>query len=91
MTTVTSTDFGDIEFFDDLPSKSIVDREGAPFADILRAHPQKWAAWPIDDELRTLHNRAMQIRNGSAHFKKDEFEAAIRGGVLYVRYIGESQ
>ena len=83
--------------FVDLPKD---ERGGKPdsllceFADALRDRPGEWAVWPRAVTLRSAQQLAWAIRARTARtpvaFQGGGFDAKSRGGVLYVRYVGEA-
>lgn len=89
--------FGVIEFVDDLPGRAPTSSEDIEaFAAALRLQPDRWAVYPWSDELapKTLSSRASDInrsRSTAPSALRSGFEAAVRGGVLYVRYTGDPQ
>lgn len=64
------------------------------FADALRDRPGEWAVWPRAVTLRSAQQLAWAIRARTARtpvaFQGGGFDAKSRGGVLYVRYVGEA-
>ncbi|NKZ63036.1 hypothetical protein GTG23_02635 [Rhodococcus hoagii] len=85
-----------IEFLDELPARSVKgNNAGRPpkwkwFADELRAHPGRWAKFPDQDGVKG--GRTFQINSGRlAGFTAGEFEASVRQGVLYVRFVGGAE
>lgn len=63
------------------------------FADALRANPGRWAAYPWSGELtpKSRRSRACDINAGrvtAPRAMRCGFEAAVRDGVLYIRYVG---
>lgn len=60
------------------------------FAEALRAEPKRWAVWPrshASDGAR--QNAAHRIKRGQFGSLGEGFDACIRNGVLYVRYVGD--
>lgn len=64
----------------------------ATFFGELRANPGKWARWPGNPQtISAASSLATLVRQGKyATTKPGEFEAVTRGGVLYVRYVGDA-
>lgn len=61
------------------------------FAKFLRAHPGEWGIWPNPVVGRTrAGNVAAMVRRGHYPAFRDGFEARSRGGVVYVRFTGET-
>lgn len=77
------------EYVDDLPPRG----RGAKwhlleqFPEDLRANAGRWAKWPTRINELSAKQYANTI-NGNRHPRfPDEFEAAVRDGTLYVRYV----
>ena len=86
-----------IEFFDDLPVRNGRAMEGiqSEFAQALRDQPGRWAKYPEQDGRSpgSLSAAAYRISKGSHLAPKNfrsGFEAVVRRGVLYVRFVGGS-
>jgi len=61
--------------------------------DYAKAHPGKWIEYPSaeGDEYKSPSSFVGNIRNGRSGFApKGAFDAARRGEIVYVRYIGHS-
>lgn len=63
------------------------------FADALRENPKQWAKYPKALSLYTAKSYVSAIKSkpsrlGPKPLQGGAFEAAIRKGVLYVRYVG---
>jgi hypothetical protein len=84
-----------VVWVDELPSgktKTSSD-DIAAFAATLRQRPLQWAVYPWSAALApvTRKNRASDINHSRASAPlalRRGFEAAVRGDVMYVRYIG---
>ena len=78
----------EFEFVDELPADG---RAKHPvlkaFAAALRARPGAWAVYPA--EVKRAANAAAAINRGSNTNLSPGFEARVRGGVCYVRFVGE--
>lgn len=86
----------EIEFVDELPQPEYrgkgVSTFTRDFADGLRKNPGAWGVWPKKMKLATLRGYASKINAGLfTALPKDEFRAAVRQGVLYVRYVGSGE
>ncbi len=85
------------EFVDELPAairtnsdqqceRWLIDR----FSAVLRNRPGDWAKWPADIRASTAKSYGVQIRSGTMRsFRNGGYEAQVRNGVLYIRYVGE--
>jgi hypothetical protein len=64
------------------------------FAEALRARPGEWAKYPIATSPSWRNTLVWSIRNTNSRtptaFRSGGFDARQRGGVLYVRYVGEA-
>lgn len=85
-----------VEFVDDLPpARPFTPSEAiAEFAATVRQQPGRWAIYPWSSNLghRTLLSRASDInRHRGTPSLRTGFEAAVRDGVMYVRYIGRGE
>lgn len=84
-----------IQFVDELPGcpGKTASEDIAQFAKVLRKRRNKWAIYPWSEDLAavTRKNRASDINRGRPSAPaalRHGFEAAVRDGVLYVRYTG---
>jgi hypothetical protein len=64
----------------------------AEFAAELRKHPGRWAKWPRTYSNPTSvgavrHNIEHKTDKTPANFREGTWEAVVRQGVLYVRYL----
>jgi hypothetical protein len=81
-------------FFDELPGiEGHIGRAAAyvEFAEALADNPFKWAALPRSFETKTqVKSAAANIGYGSyKSFPRGQFESAMRGMQVFVRYVGE--
>lgn len=63
------------------------------FADALRANVGKWAEYPVARKVGTLGAISSNINRRDSRAPKvfhNGFEARLCGGVLYVRFVGDS-
>lgn len=88
----------EVEFLDQLPARwrGRNDDAIAAFADALKSQPGKWAVHPLNSEWSKGYKRsaASNITRGShlAHsVLRIGYQAALRDGVVYVRYVGGAQ
>jgi hypothetical protein len=58
------------------------------FAADVRANPDRWALYPNTIGPRSGSALVRYISSGQGAFSGGGFEAAVRAGVLYVRYTG---
>lgn len=85
-----------INFIDTLPGRPLTRTEDiAEFADELKRNPRQWAAYPWSDDLAygTRKSRASDINRNQPTAPlplRTGFHAAVRDGVLYVRYMGRA-
>ncbi|MGH8967597.1 MAG: hypothetical protein ACRDXB_20040 [Actinomycetes bacterium] len=83
-----------VEFVEKLPGSP---RGGRPvanagFAAALRERPGEWAVWPKPITVQTMRVYRRSIPRGILRaFHGGGFEAAVREGRLYVRYVGGAQ
>lgn len=84
-----------VEFVDELPNvgTTATPELVACFAESLRREPGRWAVYPWSDELapHSRRSRASDInagRRGAPAALRDGFQAAVRAGVMYVRFAG---
>lgn len=66
------------------------------FAQALRDHPGRWAKWPkvyknASSVAAIRKNIADGDRRAPVPFRTDGWEAVVRQGVLYVRYVGDKE
>jgi hypothetical protein len=61
-----------------------------PFAEELRKHPNKWARLPLPEGRKPNYADATSVREArlTAFRPPHSFEAVCRGGITYVRYVG---
>ncbi|MFC9767659.1 hypothetical protein [Rhodococcus jostii] len=87
----------DFDFVDEIPDRagSKFNAQEGEFAAALRNNPGKWAVYYRDfgeDEKHAKYARAQQIRKGALKaYASGGFEAAVRSGVLYARYVGGAE
>lgn len=81
----------EFEFVAQLPPKAVrrfpdglLDR----FAAALRERPGQWAKWPVAGPCHGGYSSDIK-RGWLKPFRRSEFDAITRNGVLYVRYIGD--
>lgn len=59
------------------------------FAAALRSRVGVWAEWPDAITRTTAHSYQAAIRKATLRaFRNGGYEAAVRGGALFVRYVG---
>lgn len=61
-------------------------------AAILRKNPGKWARILEEDKVESAQHRAYAMRSGKyvAFRPAGSFEATLRGGEVYARFVGDS-
>lgn len=68
------------------------ERTLAAFAIALRARRGEWAQWPLPASGAHVRNMATRIRkhaDAAPKMFRHGFDAAVRDGVMYVRFVGE--
>lgn len=94
MSTKDST--SEVQFIDELPEKAGRRREDplvAAFAETLKSQPGRWAAHPLNGKwtYRSTCSFASRINNHDTKAPpslRHGFEATVRNGVAYVRFVG---
>lgn len=85
------------EFVDNIPSRGKGGRRVDPvlieFAEALRDNPGRWAKYPHTPTSQagasaTAHLIRAGHPSAAKPFRGGDFDAAVRQGVLYVRFIG---
>lgn len=78
----------DIEFVEELPEPSA--RElNRQFAETLRSRPGMWAKWYKPLVRAAQYSYATKVNSGSYGAFSGGFEAVVRSGDLYVRFVGD--
>ena len=79
-----------VKFIDDEPPRMIRRIDWEPIAEKLEANSGKWAIVSIDREgaaLRSIVYNINRHKEGAAARVRDNFEAVLRNGQLYMRHI----
>ncbi|MGH8967598.1 MAG: hypothetical protein ACRDXB_20045 [Actinomycetes bacterium] len=82
----------DIEFVDELPGGRVGpnrDPVAKDFAAALKDRPGAWAKWPTTLTRSSAYSYATRIHKGAIKPLALGFEAAVRKGQLYVRFVGD--
>lgn len=80
-----------LEFTDEPVSRGKGNPLYFEIASALRANPEKWAVWPLPTDGRQGHNMAANINLGRLKAFVGGFEATVKNGTLYVRFVGGAE
>lgn len=85
-----------VEWVEELPPAKSRGRQSRyeEFAAVLRENPQRWAKWPkVYSSPSSAHAMRSNIATGNKGapppMRTGKWEAEVREGLLYLRYLGE--
>lgn len=89
----------EVQFVAELPPHGRQLPQLVEFVTELKRHPLAWAIFPGQEFMSTAYRRSMASRiniqnkmtNRPPAPLRGDFEAAVRGGVIHVRYVGKKK
>jgi hypothetical protein len=87
----------EFKFIDDIPRTGRGTRQADPliveFAEALRANPGRWAEYPYTFPVSGANSFAYRVNKldtAPKPLREPEFQAVVRGGLVYIRYVEET-